>query len=326
MESDGAATWLIAGPTAAGKSALALALAHEIGGEIVNADAMQVYRDLRVLTGRPTADDEELAPHHLYGVADAANAWSVGRWLRAAREILAEIASRGRPAIVVGGSGLYLHALTRGLSDMPPVAPLLRDQVAARLAVEGEETFRANLARDDPEAAARIGRGDRQRLVRAAAVLAATGRPLSQWHTAPLTDVIRQSARVVLCPPREVLYRRCDARLAAMLDAGAEDEVARLLARRLPADVPAMRALGVAPFAACLRGEHSAAAALELARRDTRRYVKRQMTWFRRYASDWPVVTSSEVRTQWREFRALFGLTTLPPTGDDLPRRHSAPI
>lgn len=306
MGSDRAATWLIAGPTAAGKSALALALARAIDGEIVNADAMQVYGDLRVLTGRPTAAEEALAPHHLYGVADAADAWSVGRWLRAARETLVGIAARGRPAIVVGGSGLYLLALTRGLSEMPSVPASLRDKMADRLAAEGEETFRANLARDDPEAAARIGRGDRQRLIRAATVLAATGRSLSRWRTAAPTVLVADPRALVLCPLREELYRRSDARLAAMVDAGAEDEVAKLLERELSWDLPAMRALGVAAFGARLRGERSATAALELARRDTRRYVKRQMTWLRRYAQDWPVINLSEAHAQWEEFRARF--------------------
>ncbi|MBA3812640.1 MAG: tRNA (adenosine(37)-N6)-dimethylallyltransferase MiaA, partial [Caulobacteraceae bacterium] len=161
--------WLIAGPTASGKSALALRLAVAIGGEIVNADSMQLYRDLRVLTARPTPSDEAHAPHHLYGVADTTDAWSVGRWLTAAREILAGIAGRGAPAIVTGGTGLYFHALTRGLADIPPVSRAIEAATAEALDKQGEAMFRARLAAVDPRADRRIAAGDRHRLVRAKA-------------------------------------------------------------------------------------------------------------------------------------------------------------
>ena len=174
--------WLIAGPTASGKSALALRLAQAVDGEIVNADSMQLYRDLAILTARPTPSDQARAPHHLYGVADAADGWSVGRWLTAARLALAEIAARGRPAIVVGGTGLYFRALTQGLADIPAVPAAIREQTQARFDRDGEAQFRQALVKDDPASEARIAPGDRQRLVRAGEVLVATGRSLSDWQ------------------------------------------------------------------------------------------------------------------------------------------------
>jgi tRNA dimethylallyltransferase len=280
---------LIAGPTAGGKSALALALALETGAEIVNADSIQLYGDLRVLTARPTPADEAAAPHHLFGVADAAEAWSAGRWLRAARAVLAEIAARGRLAIVVGGTGLYFRALTVGLAEIPAVPAAVRAESAALHDMIGEAAFRERLAAVDPRAAARIAPGDRQRLTRAFEVHAATGRPLSHWRAATTPALPPGAWRgLVVEPPRETLYDRCDARLAAMIEAGALEEVARLLARGLDPRLPAMKALGVVPFAAHLRGETPMEAALARARQDTRHYAKRQLTWFRNQTPDWP--------------------------------------
>jgi len=296
--------WLIAGPTASGKSGLALRLAEAIGAEIVNADSMQIYRDLRVLTARPTRADEARAPHHLFGVADAGERWSVGRWLRAARETLAQIAGRERPAIVVGGTGLYLRALTEGLADIPAIPAALRDETAILYERLGEADFRAKLAAHDPEAAARIEAGDRQRLTRAWEVFAATGRSLTAWRAAE-SPALSHWRGVVLAPPRDALYRRCDARLAAMLDAGALGEVEALLARGLDASLPAMKALGVAPLAALLRGEITREAALARARADTRHYAKRQMTWFRGQAADWPRIEAETAADQWAALRAM---------------------
>ena len=281
--------WLIAGPTASGKSALALARARETGGEIVNADSMQIYADLRVLTARPTPEDEAVTPHHLFGVADAAEAWSVGRWLKTATARLAEIAARGRPAIVVGGTGLYLRALTQGLAEIPPVPATVRTESQALYDEIGEAAFRARLAALDPMAPARIAGADRQRLTRAHEVAIATGRPLSDWQAWTSPVLTAGSWRgVVLEPPRDKLYARCDGRLAAMARSGALEEVARLMDRGLDPRLPAMKALGVAPFAAHLRGEITADAALTQAQQDTRRYAKRQMTWFRNQTPDWP--------------------------------------
>ncbi len=279
---------LLCGPTASGKSGLALAHARAAGAEIVNADSMQVYADLRVLTARPTAADEALAPHHLYGVADAADAWSVGRWLRAAMAALEAIAARGRPAIVVGGTGLYFRALTQGLADIPAVPPEVRADVADRFQGLGEAAFRARLAALDPASEARIAPGDRQRLTRALEVAEATGRSLSAWRgaNAPALAPGTWSA-LVIDPPRDELYARIDARLAAMVESGALEEVAALTARGLSPGLPALKALGVRPFAAQLSGAVSPADALAQARQDTRRYAKRQLTWFRGQTPDW---------------------------------------
>jgi tRNA dimethylallyltransferase len=286
---------LIAGPTASGKSALALRMATSTGGEIVNADSMQIYADLRALTARPSPADEAAAPHHMFGVADAAEAWSVGRWLRAATSTLADIAARGRSAIVVGGTGLYFRALTVGLAEAPGVSATVRAQVQDLYDEIGETAFRARLAEVDPMAAARIATADRQRLTRAYEVFVASGRPLSAWHARTNPTLAAGSWRgLVLEPPRETIYARCDQRLATMLEAGALQEVARLIGRRLDARLPAMKALGVAPFAAHLRGEISLGEALAQARQDTRRYAKRQVTWFHNQVPDWPRAGSAD--------------------------------
>jgi tRNA dimethylallyltransferase len=286
-----ARVWLIAGPTASGKSALALRLAQATGAEIVNADSMQLYADLRVLTARPGVEDEARAPHHLYGVADAAEVWSVGAWLRAATEALAQIAARDRPAIVVGGTGLYFSALTQGLADIPAIPADVRTEVRARLDRLGEDAFRQALAVADPDAAARIAPGDRQRLARAMEVATATGRSLTDWQASTTPLLAEGDYRaVVLDPPRDALYARCDARLGAMAAGGGLEEVHALMARGLDPHLPAMNALGVREFARHLAGELTLDQALTLARQDTRRYAKRQTTWFRNQTPDWPRV------------------------------------
>ena len=286
---------LIAGPTASGKSALALRLAETLGGEIVNADAMQVYADLRVLTAGPSPEEEARAPHHLFGVADAADAWSAGRWQRAALEALAGIAARGRPAIVVGGTGLYLRALTEGLAEIPPVPRRVRADTAEVFERLGEEAFREALAVHDPVAAARIAPGDRQRLCRAWEVHAASGRSLSDWQSATSPALAPGAWRaVVLEPAREDLYARCDTRLERMIGEGALEEVRALVARDLDPALPAMKAVGVRELAAHLRGELSLPQALATAQQETRRYAKRQLTWLRNQVPDW-----ERVETNW---------------------------
>jgi tRNA dimethylallyltransferase len=298
--------WLIAGPTASGKSALALKLAAETGAEIVGADSMQLYADLRLLTARPSEAEAALAPHHLFGTVDAADGWSTGRWLRAALEVLGEIAARGRPAVVVGGTGLYFRALTQGLAEIPPVEPEVRREAEAAFEAIGEAAFRTRLAEADPAAVARIAPGDRQRLVRAWEVFAATGVPLSDWRQTgepPLPPGAWTA--VALEPPREILYARCDARLEVMVREGALVEVEALLARRLAPALPAMKAVGVREFAACLRGEVSLAEALDAAQRETRRYAKRQLTWMRGQMADWPRVTAADAAGQWDEARRV---------------------
>jgi tRNA dimethylallyltransferase len=281
--------WLIAGPTASGKSALAQELALATGGEIVNADSMQLYADLRILTARPTAEDEARIPHHLFGVADAAEAWSVGRWLTAALQALAAVAARGRPAIVVGGTGLYFRALTRGLAAIPAVPASVRAAVQSVYDATGEASFRARLAGLDPAAEARIAPGDRQRLTRALEVFEASGRALSDWRQSTAPALAPDAWRgVVLTIDRNELYRRIEVRLDSMLAGGAAAEVERLMARGLDPTLPAMKALGVASFAAAIAGRMTEAEALSEAKAQTRRYAKRQITWFNHQTPEWP--------------------------------------
>jgi tRNA dimethylallyltransferase len=294
--------WLIAGPTASGKSALALRLAQRVGADIVNADSMQLYADLCVLTARPPREETVLAPHHLFGVADAADGWSVGRWLDAARAVLEDTLRWRRHAVVVGGTGLYFRALTQGLAEIPRVPR----EVSNRLAALGELTLRDRLRAADPMAEARIARGDLQRLTRAVSVFEHTGRPLSAWRedTAPSLAPGAWSA-VVLAPPREALYARCDARLAGMMEHGALEEVRQLMGRGLDPALPAMKAVGVRELAEHLAGRATRAEALGRAQQETRRYAKRQMTWFRNQTPDWPCVDAPDAEGQWRQFLAL---------------------
>ena len=282
---------LIAGPTASGKSQRALRLAEATGGTIVNADAIQLYRDLRILSARPSAEDEARAPHRLYGVADGAQAWSVGRWVRAAAPVLAELAAERKPAIVTGGTGLYFQALILGLAEIPDVLPEVRQAAAARFDAAGEAAFRARLSAADPEAEARIGPGDRQRLVRAMEVFEATGRPLSVWRrqTRPLLEPGTWRAEVIE-PPRERLYARCDQRFAAMVETGAVEETETLAARGLAPELPVMKAVGLRELLAWRRGEIGREEAIALGQQETRRYAKRQLTWFRNQTPDWPRV------------------------------------
>lgn len=288
--------WLIAGPTASGKSAHALQLAEQIGGEIVNADSMQIYAGLRVLTAGPSPEEVARAPHHLFGVVDAGVGWSVGRWLEAATTTLSEIAARGRPAIVVGGTGLYFRALTHGLADVPPVPETQREISGLLYAARGETEFREILKTLDPQAEARIEVGDRQRLVRAHAVAIATGKPLTAWQTDTKPTLQPGSWKgLVLDPPRADLYGRCDARLAVMIEHGALDEVRAMEARGLDPSLPALKAVGYRELAAHVRGEATLDQALEAARQETRRYAKRQLTWFRNQTPDWERVPAGIV-------------------------------
>lgn len=280
--------WLIAGPTASGKSALALGLAERLGGEIINADSMQLYRDLRILTARPSAEDEARVPHHLYGVADAAEGWSVGRWLRAAAAVLEDIARRDRAAVVVGGTGLYFRALTAGLAEIPPVPAAARAAAEACFEVAGEAGVREALRTLDPAAAERIAPNDRQRLVRALSVATATGRALSAWQAATRPTLEPGWRGLVLEPPRADLYRRCETRFAAMVAAGALDEARALLARGLDPALPLMKAVGLRELGRHLDGELTLAEAVALGARETRRYAKRQSTWFRNQTAEWP--------------------------------------
>jgi tRNA dimethylallyltransferase len=277
------AVLVIGGPTASGKSALALELAERLDGVVINADSMQVYRELPVLTAQPDAAARARAPHRLYGVLPGDAPCSAGRWRELALAEIDAALAAGRRPIVVGGTGLYLSALTQGIADIPPVPDAVRAEATALYDRLGGAAFRAALAERDSAAAARLPPGDRQRLIRAWEVAVATGRPLSDWQAGPDATPPPHLAfdAVLVLPPRADLYAACDARFAAMMDAGAPDEVRALAARGLDPGLPVMKALGVPELLRHLAGALPREEAVRLARQATRRYAKRQYTWFR---------------------------------------------
>ena len=291
---------LIAGPTASGKSALALELAQKAGGVVINTDSMQVYRDLRIITARPTAAEEALVPHRLYGHVDAGVNFSAGAWVADAALVLAEVRAENRPPIFIGGSGLYFKALTRGLSAVPPVPAEIRDAVRARLERDGVETLHAELARRDPISAERLKPRDRTRVARALEVVEATGRSLNDWHREGLPPLLPagEYSAVFLAPERDQLYGRIDARFDVMLAAGALEEVAALAARKLDPSLPAMKAHGVPALIRYLKGEITRDEAAEIGRADTRHYAKRQFTWFRHQLPEFEWVKPEAAR-EW---------------------------
>ena len=273
---------LIAGPTASGKSGLALAIARAFDGVVVNADSMQVYSDLRILTARP--DDKALAaaPHRLYGTLSGAELCSVGRWRGMALDEMAAARQAGRVPVVVGGTGLYLKALESGLSPMPTVSPAVRERVRRFHRRFGNEALRQRLSVSDPVSYERLPPGDSQRLLRALEVLESSGRPLSAWQQEnPAEPAPYRFLTVSLMPDRERLYTAINRRFLSMLEQGALDEVTALLRKGYPGDRPIMKALGVPELAAHLYGSLSLEAAVSAAQRASRRYAKRQLTWQR---------------------------------------------
>jgi tRNA dimethylallyltransferase len=290
---------LIAGPTASGKSTLALRLAPALGGVVINADSMQVYRDLRVLTARPDREDEAKAPHRLFGHVDGAVNYSVGLWLADA-SIAQEEAKQARLLpIFVGGTGLYFKALTEGLSAIPPVPEEVRAKVRARAANAPVADLHVRLMRHDPATAARLRPSDPQRILRALEVFEATGQSLTAFHAAraaPLLDA-KDIFAVFLATEREALKTRIDARFAAMLEAGALQEAAGLRERRLDPALPVMRAHGVPHLIAHLNGEISLAEAARVAKLDTARYAKRQLTFARHQLESFRWMTADEAET-----------------------------
>ena len=299
-------TILIAGPTASGKSALALALAEKFDAEIINADSMQVYRDLRIITARPSVEEEQRVPHRLYGHIDAAENFSVGRWCEEAAAALAASRRAEHAAVLVGGTGLYFNALTRGIAAVPPIPPDIRQHVRERLASNGVAALYAELKEHDPAAAARLKPGDRARITRALEVVLATGRSLIDWHEdnkPPGLDAA-VAAKIFLMPERDELLRRIDARFDTMMAAGALEEVRALAARNLNPNLPAMKAHGVPWLVRHLEGEIALEQAVEEAKRDTRRYTKRQATWFRNQLPDFawvePQRALAEIEAQLR--------------------------
>jgi len=290
---------LIAGPTASGKSALALALAERVGGTVINADAMQVYRELRILTARPDEADERRAPHRLYGHVPGREPYSAARYAAEARAAIAAAEAAGSIPIVVGGTGLYFKALTHGLSPIPPIPEAIRAHWRTRASEEGAPRLHAVLEARDPEMAARLRPSDPQRLVRALEVLDATGTSLARWQERPGVPVVRveEGRAIVVSPARDELRRRCDARFDAMMEAGVVDEVRALLALGLSPELPVMRALGVRPLAGLVAGRLTAAEAAEAAKGETRQYAKRQLTWLRRNMMSWRWTNGQETET-----------------------------
>jgi tRNA dimethylallyltransferase len=281
---------LIAGPTASGKSALALDIADRLGGAIVNADSMQVYAVLDLLTARPSTADLGSVPHHLYGHVHPSTSYSTGAWLRDVRRLADGGALAGRVPVFVGGTGLYFRALLHGLSEMPDIPAAVRQHWRGRLADEGAQPLHALLTRRDPETATQLRPGDGQRIVRALEVLDASGRSIRDWQGAasrPLVDI--GTARLfVLEPDRAELVRRIEVRFDRMLDCGAREEVRALTALGLDPGLPAMKAIGVRELAAAAAGELSEDEAILRAKIATRQYAKRQATWFRnQFGPEW---------------------------------------
>jgi tRNA dimethylallyltransferase len=278
---DAASVLLIAGPTASGKSALALELADAFGGTVINADSQQIYRDLRILTARPDATAEARAPHRLYGFLDAAERGSVADWRALALGEIAAATGAGRLPILVGGTGLYLRALENGLAPVPKIPEAVRQESLELHRLLGGAGFREQLARLDPAGAERLFAGDRQRLVRAYEVVRATGMPLSAWQRRPHPSSPYHYSTILVMPPREKLYAACDARFVRMIEADALGEAAALARRSLDPGLPAMKAVGVPELLRYLHGEMTLEATIAAGQRATRQYAKRQMTWFR---------------------------------------------
>ncbi|MGN6268720.1 MAG: tRNA (adenosine(37)-N6)-dimethylallyltransferase MiaA [Sphingomonas sp.] len=299
---------LIAGPTASGKSALALALAERHRGTVINADSAQVYRDLRVLSARPSPEEEARAPHRLFGYIDGAESCSAARWAADARTTIAQTHDEGRLPILVGGTGLYLRTLIDGIAPVPEIDPAIRAEVRTMPVADAH----AELIRSDPVAAARLRPSDTTRVARALEVVRSTGRSLAEWQAERVGGIggAVTLLPLILLPDRDWLIERCDRRLTTMFDEGAIEEVERLLARRdVPADAPVRRAIGVPEIAAMLAGEIDRDAALERARLATRQYAKRQYTWFRNQPpAEWPHTSETETINMRSEFEIRFSI------------------
>lgn len=280
---------LIAGPTASGKSRLAIELAQRHGGTVINADSMQVYAELEILTARPALEEMAGVPHLLFGHVAGAGGYSVGRYLEEAARAIAETCAVGRLPVVVGGTGLYFKALLEGLSPIPTVPAEIRYRWRQLAKDDGPHVLHALLAERDPEMAARLRPTDPQRIVRALEVLEVTGRSLAYWQAQPGVPLLKaeECERLVLSPERGELYRRCDLRFDQMMAAGAMEEVRALAALGLDPELPIMRALGVRPLLETVAGKSTLAAAIEAAKAETRQYAKRQVTWLRGHMISW---------------------------------------
>lgn len=279
---------LIAGQTASGKSALALEWARRVDGVVVNADSMQVYNELRILTARPSSEEMRGVPHYLYGHVAGEDAYSVGRWLRDMETLLAQLRAERRIPVIVGGTGLYFKALIEGLSPIPEIPAEIREKWRSA-AADPAFDLHAALASRDRETSNRLDPGDRHRIARALEVIDATGKPFGYWLRRPECGLVspQTATKLVVTIDRQELYRRCDRRFDLMMTQGALDEVECLLARNLSPSLPVMRALGVRPLASYLGGETSLEQAVERGKTETRQYAKRQMTWLRSNMITW---------------------------------------
>ncbi|MBN8196287.1 tRNA (adenosine(37)-N6)-dimethylallyltransferase MiaA [Thalassospira povalilytica] len=306
---------IVAGPTASGKSALALDMAEAFDGVVINADSMQVYSELRVLSARPDESETSRAPHRLYGVLSGREACSAGKWRDMAMAEINDCHTQGKLPIVTGGTGMYLNALTEGIAPIPDVPSRIRDSVTAELEDLGHAAFFEKLKKNDPETAATLDGTNPQRMIRAAEVFAHTGRGLASWHKEPMVPPPANMKFKKLCymPPRDILYDRCNRRFDLMLEQGAIDEVRDLIALGLPDTAPVMKAVGVRELGAYLAGEIDLATAREKSQRETRRYAKRQLTWFRHQMSDKEIIDaqySESLAAKMRHDINQFLLTT----------------
>ena len=298
---------LIAGATASGKSSLALGLAKKLNVSIINADSMQIYRELQIITARPDAADEAVCPHHLFGHVSAVEDYSTGRWLDDVLAAIAQVEKAGRLPVIVGGTGLYFTALTEGIAAIPDIPDAVRRKVRQRFEDDGLAVCHAALEAVDPAAFQRILPSDKQRTLRALEVYEATGRALSDWHQDPVTPPLAANEKggllkILLLPSRDWLYERCDRRFDEMLAAGALAEAEKITALGLAPDRPAMKAVGLPSLQAVIAGTQTPETARLQAQQQTRRYAKRQMTWFRNQMISWNSYSEQEYYKNNDEF------------------------